>query len=99
MASSVMLRRMAIVRTDDSEELSPSISKVTRICELCISSQRASVASYGYVPSPPILILMMEAVSSSETSVLTRATRPNIPEDIILHSQRRESLKSYMDRP
>jgi hypothetical protein len=39
---------------------------------------------------------MMEALSSSETSFFTTATRRDIPEDVILYSHRRENLNSYM---
>jgi hypothetical protein len=39
---------------------------------------------------------MMEALDSRKTSFLTRAPRPNVLEDSIPHSHRREDLKSYL---
>jgi hypothetical protein len=92
MASSGMLHRVALVRTDVSEDLSASILRVTRIGELgktlaIISNKRTlrRLLVMANVHSSPILVtLIMEALSSSETSVLTRATWHNIPEDAIL---------------
>jgi hypothetical protein len=91
MASSGMLYRVALVRTDVSEQLSARFIRVTRIGGLGTTLVTAS-----FVPSSMILVtLMKEALSFSETSVLTRATRLRTPEYAILHSHRRDNLKSY----
>jgi hypothetical protein len=90
-----MLRRVARVRIDVPEELSASIIKMTRIGELgttlAVISNRRRVRRLlvnGYVPTSPILvILMIKALSTSGTSILTRATRRNIQEDAILRGE------------
>jgi hypothetical protein len=90
MVSSGLLRRVAPVRTDVSKE--PDVR-----CEEILRSVRRLLVAACVVPSSPIFVtLMKEASGSSETSVLTRATRRNNPEDTILHSHRRENLISYM---
>jgi hypothetical protein len=84
--SSGMLRRVAHIRTDVSEELSTSIIRVTRIGELEITlsaknrSLRRLLVTANVVRSSPILVtLMTEVLNSSETSIFTRASRRNIP--------------------
>jgi hypothetical protein len=104
MPSSRMLRRVALVRTDVSEELGASIIRMTRTIELgtlAVTSKRNTLhrlpVTANVFPSSPILVILtMEVLRFSETSVLTRTTRRHIPEDDILHSHRRENLKSYI---
>jgi hypothetical protein len=101
---------VALVTTDVSEELSASFIRVTRIGELgttlavtsnrlFLRSVRRILVTASVVPSSPILVaLIKEVLSSSETSVLIRATRRNIPEDTTLHGHLREDLKAYISR-
>jgi hypothetical protein len=93
MVSSGMLRRVALVRTDVSEESSASFIRVTRIGEL--GTTLAATSNQRTLRASVLVTLLKEALGSSETSVLTRATRRNIPEDTILYSHCRENLKSY----
>jgi hypothetical protein len=101
MSSSGMLCRVALVRTNVSEELSAFFIRVTRVGELgttlAVTSNLVFLCSMHWllvtasiVPSSLILVTPMKKVlSSSKTSVLTRATQCNIPEDTILHEMDR----------
>jgi hypothetical protein len=86
-----VLRHQRIVEANKSLS-GPHLQRRLRLHEE-IGVRRLLVTT-NVIPSSPIPVtLMMKALSSSETSVLTRVTRRNMPVDGILHSHRRENLK------
>jgi hypothetical protein len=77
--TAVILRCVALVRADVSEERVTSIIRVflRSVCRLLVTT--------NIVPTSPIFVtLMLEELRSSETSVLTSDARRNIPEDGIV---------------
>jgi hypothetical protein len=99
-------RSSSIIRATIIDVLGTRLTVTSNRCTLRRNTKWAYVAFLrsvrwllvtSNVPSWPIhFTRMMEALSSFETSALTRTTRRNISEDGILHSHLRENLKFYM---
>jgi hypothetical protein len=82
---------VALVRTDVPEEHFASLIEVARIGELgttlALRNQSRMIATDNVDPSSLILYnLMLEVISSSETSFFTRATLHHFREDGIHHN-------------
>jgi hypothetical protein len=85
MPYSGMLRRVRLVKIDVSEE---SIAFIIRVIRVFLCSVFRLLLTAKVVPSLLILVnLMMEAISFSEISVLTRVTRHNVPVDAIIKNE------------